>query len=117
MLGLDKLGNLGDLMRGAKELQEKMAEAQDSLAGMTVVGESGGGMVRVTVHGANEILAMDIDPDISTDGDREMLQDLMVAATNTALAKARELAQTELGGMLGGVLPPGLMGSIPNVGG
>ncbi len=118
MLGLDKLGNLGELMRGAKELQGKLEEARQVLAGKTVTGESGGGMVRVTATGANEIVRIEIDPAISTDGDRDMLQDLIVAATNQALARSRELAQEEFGGLFGGMIPPGLadIGNIINPG-
>ena len=112
MLGLDKLGNLGELMRGAKELQSKLADVQDRLAEKTADGEAGGGMVRVTANGRHEIVTIQIDPAIHTDEDREMLQELIVAAANQALGRTRELAQAELASAFGGMVPPGMMGMM-----
>ena len=112
MLGLDKLANLGELMRGAKEMQTKLADVQQRLAGRTADGEAGGGMVRVTANGNHEIVRVEIDPTIHTDDDREMLQELVVAATNQALGRTRELAQAELAAAFGGMIPPGMMGMM-----
>ena len=107
MMGLGKLGDLGNLMKGAQEMQTKFAEVQERLGNMLVVGESGGGMVIVEANGRQEILSVVIESVLMADGDREMAQDLIVAATNDALAKSRELAQQETGRIMGD-LPAGL---------
>lgn len=107
MLGLGKLGDLGNLMKGAQEMQKKIAEVQEKLADLTTVGESGGGLVRVVSNGRQEIIEVKIDPSLLGEDDNEILEDLVVAATNHALSKARDLAQQEMQGVLGG-LPPEL---------
>lgn len=116
MLGLGKLGDLSNLMKSAQEMQQKLKEVQDRLAEMTVEGDSGGGMVRVVANGKQEILSIDVDPSLFED-DREMTQDLVVAATNVALRKSRELAQQEMSSIVGN-LPPGLgdLGNMMNPG-
>jgi len=102
-------GNMGELMRGAQGMQKKLAELQERLRGMTVTGESGGGAVRVTANGQGEVVRVEFDPAM-VDKDRELLQGLMVAAVNQALARAREQSQKELSNLLGGFVPPGLAG-------
>jgi DNA-binding YbaB/EbfC family protein len=116
MLGLGKLGDLNSLMKSAQEMQQKLAEVQERLADMTVVGDSGGGMVRVVANGKQEILSIDIDESLFDD-DREMTQDLVVAAVNVALTRAREMAQREMSTVVGN-LPPGLgdLGNMMNPG-
>jgi DNA-binding YbaB/EbfC family protein len=99
-----------------KQIQEMMARAQDMQRQMqdkmkeTVVeASSGGGVVTVKMNGAKQVLSVKIDPEVVKSGDVEMLQDMVVAAVNSAAQKADESVQSSLGGMLGGMgLPPGL---------
>ncbi|MFT7583056.1 MAG: DNA-binding YbaB/EbfC family protein [Myxococcota bacterium] len=93
---LMKGGNLQGLMQQAQEMQQKMAEAQSRAELQSAQGEAAGGLVKVTANGKLEILAVAIDPAIGTE-DLEMLQDLIVAATNDAIRKAREVVTNELG--------------------
>jgi len=117
MLGMGSLGNLADLMRGAQELQKKMAELEERLGGQTVEGRAGGDMVRVVANGRSEVVGIEIDPSLMTAEDREMLQELLVAAANQALARARELSQEEMRKVLGGLsLPPGML-NLPGMAG
>ena len=93
-----------------KEVQAKMKEAQDNLAQITSTGESGAGMVKVTANGRKQIVQIDIDPEIIKKEDREMLQDLVVAAVNKALENVEVLAKEEMKKTTEGILPniPGL---------
>lgn len=101
--------DLGNLMRQAQQLQEQMAYMQKGLEGQTVEGTAGAGMVKVTATGTQRVTAVEIDPSVLGE-DKEMLQDLIVAAVNNAMEKARELAQQQLGSLL----PPGMSpGDIP----
>ncbi len=100
--------NLGKLMKQAQEMQQKMAKLQDELAHMEVEGTSGGGMVRVKMNGQQEVLAVQIDPQVFTDGDKEMLEDLMVAAFNEARRQALDLAKEEMSKLTGGLPLPGM---------
>jgi DNA-binding YbaB/EbfC family protein len=104
--------NLGQMMKQAQELQAKMTEMQERLAELEIMGESGGGMVRVRLSGKGEMRGLDIDPAISVDGDREMLEDLIVAAHNDAKAKLEETVKEKMSEVTGGLqLPPGM--SLP----
>lgn len=100
--------NLGKLMKQAQEMQQKMAKLQEELAHREVEGTSGGGMVRVKMNGQQEVLAVQIDPQVFTDGDREMLEDLMVAAFNEARRQALDLAKEEMSKLTGGLPLPGM---------
>jgi DNA-binding YbaB/EbfC family protein len=101
--------NIGALMRQAQQLQENMQKAQAELANIEVVGESGGGMVKVTMSCRNEVRRVQIEPSLVTAGDTEMLEDLIAAACNDAVRKAGETAQQKMSGLMGGMpLPPGL---------
>ena len=107
MLGMGNLGNLANLLKGAQEMQRKMAQLQERLAQETVEGSAGGGMVRVTANGRGEVLGVEIEPSLVSSDDREMMQDLVVAATNQALGRAKERAQEEMARVLGPIgLPP-----------
>lgn len=100
--------NIGALMRQAQQLQANMQKAQEELASLEVVGESGGGMVKVTMNGRNEVRRVQIEPSIAAAGDVEMLEDLVAAACNDATRRAAEAAQTKMSGLVGGMgLPPG----------
>ncbi len=104
--------DLGALMRQAQQMQEQMAHMQKTLEEVQVEGSSGAGMVKVQATGAQRIVGVEIDPSVLSE-DREMLQDLVTAAVNNALDKAREVAQEKMSSLL----PPGLVpGGIPGLG-
>jgi len=106
-------GNMGDmmgLMGKMKDLQSKMKEAQDQLATIVETAESGGGMVRATVNGQKSLIGLDIDKDLVNPEDKEMLQDLIVAAVNKAFEQVEPKIKEHLQKATDGVLPniPGL---------
>lgn len=88
--------NIQEMMRQAKRMQAKMEKKREEAAQKTVEGTSGGGMVTVTVNGKNEVLSVSIDPEVVDKDEVEMLQDLVVAATNQAIARAQEMMDEEL---------------------
>ena len=97
----------GNMMKQAAALQANMQKAQAEIAGMEVIGESGAGMVKVTMTGKHEVRRVQIEPQIIGE-DREMLEDVLVAAFNDALRKVERTSQEKLGGMTSGLgLPPG----------
>jgi len=101
-------GQLGQLMRQAQQMQENLQKAQEELAALEVVGEAGGGMVKVTMSCKHEVRALTIDPELVGD-DREMLEDLVAAAVNDALRKVERTVQDKYSGMTSGLgLPPGM---------
>jgi DNA-binding YbaB/EbfC family protein len=101
--------DIGSLMKQAQDFQQKMGQVQEELAKKTVSSEVGGGMVKVTVNGRQEVLAIQIEKEVIDPNDAEMLQDLIAAAVNDAMGKARELIQAEMGRLTGGLKIPGLM--------
>ena len=103
-MDLSALGPMGGLLGPmAQQMEQMKAQA----AAQQVEGQAGGGLVRVTANGALEIVSVRIDPKVA--GDTEMLEDLLVVATNDALGKAQMLAAQAMQGMMGGLgLPPGL---------
>jgi len=97
-------GNMQQMMQQAQKMQEKL---QQEIAQIRVEGTAGGGMVAIKMDGHKNVLAVKIDPEVA--GDVEMLQDLVLAASNEAAKKVDEESQKKMGGMLGGMgLPPGL---------
>ncbi len=106
--GFGALGNLGKLA----QLPSKLKEIGARLAERTVEGSAGGGMVRITATGTGQLISVKIDPEVLKGEDREMLEDLVAAAANQTLAKAKELAAEEMQKALGGMIPPGLAGSL-----
>jgi nucleoid-associated protein EbfC len=100
--------DLNSIMQQAKVMQEKMAKIQQDLGKKTITGSAGGGMVLVTVNGQGEILSTAIEKAVVDANEVEMLQDLVVAATNDALRKAKELSKQELAQLTGGLNLPGL---------
>ena len=92
-----------------KQLQQKMLQTQDQLANETVEVSVGGGAVRIIVTGQQKIQTIEISQDALSSGDREMLQDLLVAAMNQAIEKSQELAAARLNAITGGLNLPGLM--------
>lgn len=103
------IGAMGDLLKQAQEMQSRMAKIQEELANKTVQGSSGGGMVQVTVNGQLNITAVQIEPSVISSSEKEMLEDLILAAVNDGMRKARELASTEMSKLTGGLKIPGLM--------
>ena len=98
-----KMG-MGDIMKQAQKMQEKMQKIQDELADLQVEASSGGGMVTVVANGKQEIMEVRIDKQVVDPEDVEMLEDLVVAAVNQAMEKAQELANEEMGKVAGGML-------------
>ncbi len=100
-------GQLAGLMKQAQQMQENMKRAQEQLASIEVEGQSGAGMVKVTVTCRNDVKRVSIDPSLLGD-DREMLEDLVVAAVNDALRRAEQTAQEKMASLTAGMpLPPG----------
>jgi len=100
--------DLSNIMEQARGMQEKMAKIQQDLAQKTITGSSGGGMVLVTVNGQGDVISMSIEKAVIDPGESEMLQDLIVAASNDAIRKSKELSKQELGQLTGGLNIPGL---------
>jgi len=96
------------MMKQAQQLQSKMMKLQEELADKTVDSSSGGGMVKVTANGRQQILSIQIEKEVVDPDDVEMLQDLVLAAINDALAKAQEMVSSEMGKLTGGLNIPGL---------
>lgn len=100
--------NLGQMMKQAQEMQSRMAEMQQRLQETEVVGQSGGGMVQVTINGKHEVRAVKIDPSLVDPEDVEVLEDLIAAAVNDARGKVETYMQDEMEKLTGGMnLPPG----------
>jgi nucleoid-associated protein EbfC len=100
------------MMKQVQEMQRKMAQAQDELALETVEASAGGGMVTVVISGALEVRDVRIQPEAVDPDDVEMLQDLVIAATNEALRAAQELASKKLGGATSGLDLPNIPGLL-----
>jgi len=97
-----------EIMRQAQQMQKKIAQIQEEMANRTVSASSGGGMVTVTASGSQEVTDIQIDPTVVDPDDVGMLQDLVVAATNEALKKSREMMEEEMSKVTGGVKLPGM---------
>lgn len=95
--GLGGLGDMAGMMKKAQEMQAKMAQMQDDLNAITVTGESGAGLVKATASAKGELKALDIDPSIFNSDDKEVVEDLILAAIKDAQAKAADRAQEEMG--------------------
>jgi len=101
-------GGIGNLMKQAQELQATMQRAQAELATLEITGESGGGMIKVTLNGKHEARRVQIDPAVLGD-DKEMLEDLIAAAINDAVHKVEQTTQQKMSGLMSGMnLPPGM---------
>jgi nucleoid-associated protein EbfC len=101
-------GGLGNLMRQAQQMQETMQKAQAELADIEVTGESGAGMVKVTLNGRNEAKKVLIEPKLLAE-DKDMLEDLLAAAINDAVRKVAARSQEKYAGLMSGLnLPPGM---------
>ena len=99
---------MGNMMKQAQKLQSQMMKLQEELADRTVESSSGGGMVTVVANGRQQIASIQIENEVVDPDDVEMLQDLVLAAVNDALAKAQEMVSSEMGKLTGGMNIPGL---------
>ena len=101
-------GDMGKMLKAAQDMQAKMGEVQERLGSITVDGEAGAGMVRATATAHGEVTALTIDPTIFRPEDKEVVEDLIVAAITDAQAKAKARSQEEMGRVAEGLgLPPG----------
>lgn len=108
---MKNMGNMAGMMKQVKKMQQQMEQAQAELVDLEVSATAGGGMVTVTANGKQELLAIEIKPDAVDPDDIEMLEDLVLAATNEAIRKAGEMANEHMAkvtGPLQGMLPPGM---------
>ena len=101
-------GGIGQLMKQAQQMQENMQKAQEEMASLTVVGESGAGLVKITMTCKHEVRGLDIDDSLVGD-DKDMLEDLIIAAFNDAVRRVESTVQEKFSGMTAGMnLPAGL---------
>jgi|SRR6266508_1060571 DNA-binding YbaB/EbfC family protein len=103
------IGGMGNLLKQAQEMQSRMAKIQEELGQKTVEGSAGGGMVQVTVNGQFNLVAVKIEASVINANEKDMLEDLILAAVNDGMRKARDLVSTEMGKLTGGFKIPGLM--------
>jgi len=101
--------NMGKIIKEAQKMQEKMAKVQQELSSKKVEATSGGGMVKVEMNGAQELVSIKIDKEVVNPEDIEMLETLIQAAVNEATRKSKEMVQQELSQITGGLNIPGLM--------
>ena len=101
-------GNFNDLMKQAQAMQANMQKAQAEIASIEVIGEAGGGMVKITMNGRHEVKRVQIEPTVSAE-DRDMLEDLIAAAANDAVHKVEARTQEKMASLTSGLqLPPGM---------
>jgi DNA-binding YbaB/EbfC family protein len=101
------------MMKQIQKMQQEMEKVQNELADKTVIEESGGGMVKATANGKKEIISIEIDDEVAKSEDKEMLEDLVVAAVNKALESAGKMAEEEMNKVTKGMIPPGM--NIPGM--
>jgi len=107
--GLGQLGDMGKIMKQAQEMQTRMTEAQNRLDEIEVVGEAGAGLVKVTASAKGDVRGLSIDPSLFQPEEREVVEDLIVAAIQDVQARAKATAQEEMGKITEGMgLPPGM---------
>ena len=107
--GLGQLGDMAKIMKQAQEMQERMSDVQARLEEIEVTGEAGAGLVRVTANAKGTVRRLSIDPSLFVPEEREMVEDLIVAAVKDAQARAMEAAQAEMAKVTEGLaLPPGM---------
>ena len=104
--------NMGQLLKQAQEMQAKIAKIQEELGEKTVEATSGGGMVSVVANGRQEIVTLSIEQEVIDPEDKEMLQDLILAAVNDAINKAKAMMNEEMGKLTKGLNVPGIPGLI-----
>ena len=102
-----------DLLKNAQKIQEQMGAFQENLGNIKVTGSAGGGMTEIDINGKMEVIAARIEQEIMDD--REMLQDLIVAAVNNAMEKIKEEINKEMGSMIPGGIPGAMQGGFPGI--
>lgn len=102
--------NMGNLMKQAQQFQSRMAKLQEELGEKTIEASAGGGMVTVVANGRQEIVSIDIEPEVVDPEDVEMLKDLIMAAVNDALARAKNMVNEEMGKLTQGLNLPNIPG-------
>jgi DNA-binding YbaB/EbfC family protein len=102
--------NINQIAKMAQQMQTQMAQAQDELRETTIEATAGGGAVRVVITGAQEVRSVEIDPSAVDPDEVEMLQDLVLAAVNDAIARSKELERERMGSIAGGLGLPGMPG-------
>ena len=101
---------MGNMLKQAQKLQSKIFKLQEEMADKTVETTVGGGMVKAVANGKQELMSIEIDPEVVDPSDIQMLEDLIVAAVNDVLKKAKEMVSQEMTKLAGGFnLPPGLL--------
>jgi nucleoid-associated protein EbfC len=101
-------GNIGNMMKQAQQMQANMQKVQAEIASLEAIGESGGGMVKVTMSGKHEVKRVQIEPTVAAE-DREMLEDLVAAAVNDAVHKIEACIAEKMSAVTAGLqLPPGM---------
>jgi nucleoid-associated protein EbfC len=103
------LGNMGNILKQAQAMQAQMAKVQEQASSKTVTGTAGGGSVTITANGTMQLVGIIIDPEVVKSGDVEMIQDLVMAASNDALKRARDMMADEMKAVTGGMNMPGLL--------
>lgn len=107
--GLAGLGDMAKMMKSAQDMQAKMAQMQDDLTAIIVEGQSGAGLVKATATAKGELKSLTIDPSIFNSADKDVAEDLILAAIKDAQARASDRAQVEMGKLTEGLgLPPGM---------
>ena len=101
-------GNMGNFIKQAQQIKENVEKAQAEVASIEVIGEAGGGLVKVTMSGRHEVKRVQIEPAVASD-DRELLEDLIAAAVNDAVHRVEARVQEKMAGAMAGMqLPPGM---------
>jgi hypothetical protein len=101
-------GGMGNLMKQAQQMQDRMQKVQEEIANTEVTGESGAGLVKVTITGSHSVRRVDIDPSLMEEDEKEMLEDLIAAAFNDASRRIEETQKEKMAGVTGGMqMPPG----------
>ncbi|MGA2033009.1 MAG: YbaB/EbfC family nucleoid-associated protein [Thermoguttaceae bacterium] len=111
------LSNLGNLLKQAQQFGGQMEKLTEELKNRRATGAAGGGMIEVEINGAMELLRCRIDPQLIAQGDRELIEDLVVAAVNQALVNAKKMHAEALKDMTGGLQLPGLQEALEKLGG
>lgn len=101
-------GGMQGMLKQVQKMQEEMQKVQSQLGNLSVTEEAGGGMIKASVNGNKELLSIEIDPQVIIPAEKEILEDLIVAAVNKALQSASKLAEDEMAKVTKGMLPPGL---------
>jgi hypothetical protein len=101
-------GGMQGMLKQVQKMQAEMQRVQNELANMTVSEEAGGGMIKATANGNKELVSVEIDPQVINAAEKEILEDLVVAAVNKALQAAAKLAEDEMAKVTKGMIPPGL---------